>query len=77
VSQRSVACCCPGNGHVDDGDDMMLQNLTESRQARDAVIKEIRKGLPSRCSEEQALRRCQDEELLTRLALINDEIRIV
>jgi hypothetical protein len=38
---------------------MMLQNLTESRQTCDAVIKEIRKGLPSRCSKDQALRRCQ------------------
>jgi hypothetical protein len=68
------------NGHVDNGDDisvMMLQNLAKSRQARDAVIKEICVGLPSHYTEEQALRRCQDKDLLTRLALINDRIRIV
>jgi hypothetical protein len=68
------------NGHVDNGDDisvMMLQNLAKSRQARDAVIKEICVGLPSHYTEEQALRHCQDKDLLTRLALINDRIRIV
>ena len=56
---------------------MMLQNLTKARQARDAIIKEICDGLPSYYTEEQALRRCQDKDLLTRLALINDRIRIV
>jgi hypothetical protein len=68
------------NGHVDNGDDMfatMLQDLTKARQARDAVIKEICDGLPSHYTEEQALRRCQDKGALTRLALVNDRIRIV
>jgi hypothetical protein len=68
------------NGHVDNGDDifvMTLQNLTKARQARDAGIKEICDGSPSHYTEEQALRRCQDKGALTRLALINDRIRIV
>jgi hypothetical protein len=46
------------NGHVDNGDDisvMMLQNLARSRQARDAVIKEICVGLPSHYTEEQSI----------------------
>ena len=70
---------CPGQ-RPDNGDCisvMMLQNLTKARQARDAIIKEICDGLPSYYTEEQALRRCQDKDLLTRLALINDRIRIV
>ena len=65
---------------VDNGDDMfatMLQDLTKARQARDAVIKEICDGLPSHYTEEQALRRCRDKDALTRLALLNDRIRIV
>jgi hypothetical protein len=56
---------------------MMLQNLAKARQARDAVIKEIREGLPSHYTQEQALRCCQNKDLLTRLALINDRIRVV
>jgi hypothetical protein len=65
------------NGLVDNGDDMALQQLIESRQVRDATIKEICDGLPSHCTEEQALQRCRDKELLARLARINDRIRIV
>jgi hypothetical protein len=68
------------NRHFDNGDGifaMMLQDLTKARQARDAVIKEICDGLPPHYTEEQALRRCQDKDMLTRLALINDRIRIV
>jgi hypothetical protein len=68
-----------GYGYVNNWNDiavMMLQNLAKARQARDAVIKEIREALPSHYTEEQALQRCQDKDLLTRLALINDRIRI-
>ena len=67
-------------GYANNWDDisvMMLQNLAKARQAREAVIKEIREGLPPHYTEEQALRCCQNKDLLTRLALINDRIRIV
>jgi hypothetical protein len=80
VEEATAARCsvgCRRNGHADNGDDMMLQNLVKARQARDAVIGEICDGLPSHCTEEQALRLCQDKDLLTRLELIDDRIRIV
>jgi hypothetical protein len=71
------ATTASGNDHVDEGHGMILQNLVEARQVRDAIIKKICDGVPSHCTEEQALRDCRDTDLLTQLAIINDRIGIV
>jgi hypothetical protein len=71
------ATTASGHDHVDKGDGVMLQNLVEARQFRDSIIKKICDGLPSHCTEEQALRECRDTDLLTQLAIINDRIGIV